>query len=857
MNEMIYGNTGKRDEGINIDMDQALYQKLQSRPFVPKWKSMLNDRLQEGDKNVVFVGEMVEKTGNFSVYGYNAKLENDSRGGDYGHYIAVPASTKAVSVNMQDIHFLTEESFVEYVNSRTINDDKRFQIIPQQMEIDINAKKRIVGALMETFMKTRKRKNVTFSFTDCAVEEFNAKALYVLCDVMNYLPYRMRKNVSFISHIASNQKLPDMTNLAGYPDASPFKPHDCIDLLSNETYESEGTFTKYVELVFGMSNDEREAYFEKMYLDIEIPALEKGVDVRSDLYLLDIETKEFWTSGDIDEVIEHIFKSVQDVLLIYPFYSELAKQRLSAEFEKMCEYVNNLILQTTNTGELKTIFDSVKAVFDACGMELDDAIVSMFKARATEFVEKANTDESLMGVVDNILEIGEVVLDKEAVSHRAKSNMRAKNNINGVYDLYVKLKDKAYVDGTELDACFKETIERVFAKAVENYPKAKGKVAVLERIYAEIKVKECSFIRDAYEMYHEKYSEDARQEAIDNANKKLYEIENNLRNARRFLDLSGCIIELSNVEVNLNENLNRRASDIYRKISKDLYEKIAFERFKYPDFVKVIEEISPVVKVLNSNGIYDNSLRNGWGQEKYVQDGLYKFVTIFEKLISRFKEVETLVEALLEIEYAVGQIDESDERNLCTMLEIYGVRIFYHWAKDNQKLITAKALRKAEKEIKKKHERSVSRITRRCFRESLEHIESKKAEKRRHKIAIVKWIAIIIVALAILGALAFGVIKVINWVIPQKPEETIETQIQLEMESGSENMGKTDAIPSEAPSATPAVEPTEAPIVQPTVEPTEAPTEQPTVAPTETPTEQPTAEAIEAENDTQESTPVE
>ena len=164
MNEMIYGNTGKRDEGINIDMEQALYQKLQSRTFVPKLKSMLNDRLQEGDKNFVFIGEVADKAGNFSVYGYNAKLESDSRGGDYGHYVAVPVNEKAVTVDTNSIGFLTEEGFVEYVNLKTLNDDKRFKITPQSIDIDVNAKKRIINNLMETFMKVRKRKNVTFSF---------------------------------------------------------------------------------------------------------------------------------------------------------------------------------------------------------------------------------------------------------------------------------------------------------------------------------------------------------------------------------------------------------------------------------------------------------------------------------------------------------------------------------------------------------------------------------------------------------------------------------------------------------------------------------------------------------------------
>ena len=180
MNEMLYGNTGRRDEGINIDMEASLYQKLQSRTYVPKLKSMLNDALQEEDRNFVFIGEIPDRAGNYSVYGYNAKLQSDSRGGDYGHYIAVPLDIKKLSFNIELIKFLTEEGFIEYVNLKELNEEKRFSIKPEPMETDINAKKRIVNNLMELFMKVKKRKNVTFSFEQKNVADFSAKSAHVL-----------------------------------------------------------------------------------------------------------------------------------------------------------------------------------------------------------------------------------------------------------------------------------------------------------------------------------------------------------------------------------------------------------------------------------------------------------------------------------------------------------------------------------------------------------------------------------------------------------------------------------------------------------------------------------------------------
>ena len=252
MNEMLYGNTGKRDEGLNIDMDASLYQKLQSRTFVPKLKSMLNDGLQEGDKNFVFIGQVADKNGNFTVLGYNAKLESDSRGGDYGHYLAIPLDEKAVSVAFDKVSFLTEEGFVEFVNQKTLNNEKRFSLVSAQRAVDESVKKRLVNNLMETFMRVRKRKNVTFSFDRTTVEEFSAQSVFVLMDLMTYLPYAMRKNISFISHICSNQKLPDAINLAAYSADCEFKPHDCIGLDSAGISVADGLFAAYVEKVFAI-----------------------------------------------------------------------------------------------------------------------------------------------------------------------------------------------------------------------------------------------------------------------------------------------------------------------------------------------------------------------------------------------------------------------------------------------------------------------------------------------------------------------------------------------------------------------------------------------------------------------------
>lgn len=778
MNEMIYGNTGKRDEGINIDMDQALYQKLQSRTFVPKLKSMLNDRLQEGDKNFVFIGEVADKAGNFSVYGYNAKLESDSRGGDYGHYVAVPVNEKAVAVDTNSIDFLTEEGFVEYVNLKTLNDDKRFKISPQSIEIDVNAKKRIVNNLMETFMKVRKRKNVTFSFDDCAVEEFTAKSLYVLCDLMKYLPFRMRKNISFISHVASNQKLPDMINLAAYPASSEFKPHDCITLSAGATFGNDGIFSVYVEKVFAMNDAERESYFEKIHEDIEKPALEKGVDVKADLYLLDVSTKELWTDGDIKEAISSIFNSVSDVLVVYPLFTELAKNRLSNNENEVVEYLKSRIDETKNTDELKSVFTNLIDVYDATEFDMKTNVNELFKAHANGFIEAANNDDDIIKVVSGIVSIEPDVLDQEFARDKFLANMGKKNDINGIYTFYLKLKEKKFIDAHELNICLTESVEKLILRVTDRYSEAKEKLSALEKMYGEFQAactsKDYPYVKEVYDAYKNKFSSGANAVAVSKGNDIIYEIEREIKVYCTFLDVKNCIIKLAEVEVKANVGLKQKASDIYRRVSRKMFEELRDARLSYPEFKKLIQEIAPSVKALNDNEVYDEQLRSGWGQEKFVPDGMYKFVTIYESMINAVGPAESLTEALLGMETAREQV--RDQSNLSRIYERFAPTVLMNWMDKNKKYCNEGAFKKAEKELKKNFDKRLSHTIRDMFGFCLDKQNSK---KKGGKASIVKLAILGVVALVIIGGLFFGRIKLFD-VFFGKDEPVVEQNQQIE-----------------------------------------------------------------------------
>lgn len=761
MNEMIYGNTGKRDEGINIDMDQALYQKLQSRTFVPKLKSMLNDRLQEGDKNFVFIGEVADKSGNFSVYGYNAKLENDSRGGDYGHYIAVKADDKAVSIDVNSISFMTDEGFVEYVNLKTLNDEKRFKISPKSTDIDVNAKKRIVNNLMETFMKVRKRKNVTFSLEDCSVEEFSAKSFYVLIDLLKYIPFQMRKNISFISHVASNQKLPDMINLAAYPDSSEFKPHDCISLNSVLPFGNDGIFTGYVEKVFAMNDAEREAYFEKIYIDIEQPALNNGVDVKSDLYLLDIATKELWLNGNITEAISSIFNSASDILVIYPIYNEIARDRLTNNESEVVAYITSRINETKNTEELKGVFKNLIDVYNATRFDMKANIAELFKSHANGFIEHADSDEDIIKVVGGIVSIGVDVLDQECARNKFKTNMSKKSSINDIYSFYLKLKEKKYIDAHELNICLTESVEELILKETDKYSEAKEKLSILEKMYGEFQAscitKDYALVKEVYERYKSKYNSGANAEALSKGNDIIYEIERELKNHCSIFDVKNCIIKLANVEVNVRDGLKQKASDVYKRISRKMFDELYNEKLSYIEFKKFIQEIEPAVILLNENEVYDDRLRSGWGQEKYVPDGLYRFTTAFESLIDTVGTAESLTEALLGLENTRGQI--RDEHNLSRMFEKFAPCILLNWMGKHKKLANENALKKAEKELRKNYDSHLSHTVSDIFESCL---EKQNSHRRGGKPSAVRIVIAGVVVLAILGGVGFGGIKLYN-----------------------------------------------------------------------------------------------
>ncbi len=761
MNEMLYGNTGKRDEGLNISMEQSVYQKLQSRAYVPKLKQMLNDRLQDGDKSFVFIGEIADKAGNFSIYGYNAKLRNDARGGDYGHYIAVPADSKKAVFDVNAVKFLTEEGFVEYVNTETLNESERFNINCTQIEINNEAKKRIINNIMETFMKVRKRKSVSFCFDDFSAEEFTSKSVFVLSDLMKYIPYAMRKNISFISRVASKERLPDFINLVAYPEQSDFKPHDSI-CLSDNTPATNGMFTAYAEKVVAMSDNEREEYFEKICSEIEIPAVNAGVDIKSDIYLLDAVTKVLWTQGDAEQAVKEIFSSVDDVLKIYPEYAKIAGDRINSNSMEVFEYISNQVKSTSVAEQLKAVYDNVSNVFKLCSVEFAESRKQIFSSRVIDFVKFAQNDSEIIKILDVALSTDRAIIDIPALTQIVSERMPNKKIVREIHTFYINLKQRNLIDAKTLDNIYINSIDKLITDTTQRCQESKDKLSALERIYKDLRTVasggDITLANQVFSSYKTKFSGDANTEAFNKAKQIILSAEATLRDIRHtILDNENIIKNLDQIEFKGNESVKKRTAEVYAEVSVNFIEGVIVSNvITGNDFKKIIAEIAPAVKSLHAKGICDVQPMRGWGNEVLYLDGLYRLVTCFETFYSDFNNSQTLSQVILAAENTVNYINNG-ERKIRSLFDKYGTKMLMNWFNNNQKQVSTGSFKKAVKELQKENNIRDFSFSENAFDKYIKSEAARGNNVDSSKTKIIIAVAAAAVVILIVGAIAlFG-----------------------------------------------------------------------------------------------------
>lgn len=752
MNEMLYGNSGKSDEGINIDMEQGLYQKLQ-RMFVPKLKAILSVHHQEGDRNFVYLGEVAEKAGNFTIYGYNAKLASDLRGGDYGHYVAVAHNGKAATVNFDSIGFLSEEGFVEYVNNKTVNEEARFTVKPVATDINVEVKKKIVNNIMESFMKVRRRKCVAFAMEDCPLDEFNAKSLGVLLEIIKYIPYRMRKNISFVSHVATNQRLPDAINLAAYPSEVDVMPRDCIVIENPGEMFIEGAFKGYIEKVFAMSDSEREEYFEKLYTEIETPALEAGVEVKSDMYLIDIDTKELWKNGSGLEAVKNIFASLDSVLKIYPEYAKIAGIRLVADKEETIAYIKNTVTSAISYEEIKTVFDNISGVYGICSIDMGNEVIEIFKEKASTFILGAGDYAALAEIAGAIVSIDTRLLDELKLVSAIKGHMGKNLTFEGIFDVYCAFKEKDYIGKAILDECLAKATEDYILNLTGSIPESKDKLSALERAYESFRLsyegRDFATLKEVYDSYHGKFSGNTSVEAISKGNAVVNEIEKGIYDHCPIYQLKEYVKKLSEVEVEYDPILKARVSVVYKRLTQALYRQLVNTELSLKEINALSTEFLRAAKQLHANGVYDGELRTTIEGKTYVPDGLLRFATTICELITCVKEVEDLAELLMSHDMIRGNLTHEDN-TIKKLYSDYAPAIMNYWLNKNRKIVTANKLKKAIKLVKKETGNEPSRTAKGIVEEYLKY------GKKKKKGSGLKIVIVAVVILALLVGVFFG-----------------------------------------------------------------------------------------------------
>jgi len=781
MNEMLCGNTGKVDGAVNINdsMPSSWYQKLQSRTFVPKIKSLLSAS-QSDDKNFVFIGEVRDKSERFSAFGYNARLQNDSRNGGFSHFIAFSASDKIEGIDLSQIKFLTEEGFTEYIYNNELNEDKRFVLTPEPFEIDINVKKRLVNNLMEAFMQMRKRKYVAFSFAlgdeEDNIWNFSKKSTYIMMDIMQYLPYQMRKNISFISHLTTS-KIPEILNLAAYPSQTADKPNDCINVETDAgALSSSDTFAAYVEKVFAMSEAERNAYFESLYNEIEIPSMNEGMEVKSDLYLLDTVTKPYWQSGSI-EAIDSICNSVENVLNIYPAYKNIAVSAMQSNPDNLVTYIREKISEIDNVGKLAECYGKIRLLFDACGMDFSFAVPN-FKEKVGEMLKKSQTGAELNVFIGNVELIDENIIDTACVGQWIAEYFNNTNSLNKVYDLYKLFKDSKFVDRGEFDILMQDYTDKTFENAISGIEDAKGKLDKVNAIFEEFE-QNCNdidhpLIKEVYARFKSKFSDDLEQAKKAEATEQLDNIAAKVRGNISIYDVAEAVRELAKVDVLASEDVKKRVENGLATVKEKLWEVLEnkeveeLKNFVRYELKKFIDDVEMSVKSMADKGIIDgNELSVGFGNQKIYADSLYRFVKIFKELLEGLdpKEVQSLSDVLGAYEEYEKEI-YSEEIKLTQMYKEIAPIVLATWMKKNPKLCTPGAFKKADKAL------NLKSSTKRLYEELAERYEyNKKGGLNIGLIAAIAGVVVVAAAIVLICLYLFGGNK------DEKPQETpVNTQ---------------------------------------------------------------------------------
>ena len=721
MSEMIFGNTGRNDEPINIDMAENLYKKLQTRNYVSTLKSMLAVGM---DKSFVFLGDV----DGYSIYGYNSRLENDNRGGNYGHYIAEKLGEKTADFKIDNEQFLTEKGFNECVQQKKSND--RFTVKLQPVEFNENAKKRLVHNFVEMFSNRGRKRNISFSIDDNDIDSFNAKSIFVFSELIKYLPYQIRKNIGFISHISSRERLPEYINIVGYSISATYKPHDCIDISDDTPIKNDCRFYDYVETVFAMDDGARKAYFDMLYENIEKYAPIKN----SDMYDLDLKTRPFWESGDEKEAVEDIFNSEEKILKVYPAFIDIAGNCLKRAWNPtVLEYTKKYINSTKNVDELKNEYQKNCSFWELWEMPFPDDVKKQFREHAKQLISESAADEDkFIQTVDEIRSICDEFIDRDHLLATAKDIIGKKSDISSICGFLKKSdKYKQIFDADEFEKAAAERAREITGEAIKNIKNPCEKLNKFIELYSE-KMPTC--IKDVYDKFYNKFNDAANLEVdkvlqtLEGYNKEIKKLELAGKPLvhPNFVFYKKCFTELAEIAGCDDRERKKRINGVYdfvmQMFGKYLENNAVYDKYKEVDD-NIYDEVLRIVELMDKNE----------GQHNEVADKLNEFHE-YRHGINRCKKISDAVKYYK---------DHPDVR-----CDVTADKILEHWLEKH------KPKESEIKKILKKYDKDPRTYT-------IINEYKKRAENNPEEgITILDICCLVLIAIALISVGAFGGIKI-------------------------------------------------------------------------------------------------
>lgn len=752
MNEMLYGNNGQNDECLNMDMDQALFARVKSKTFVHAVRKVLNPLRPIPDNSFIYIGSVEEKGNAYTLYGYQAKLKNDSRGGDYGNYVALPCDKKKATLNFQQVKFATEEGFKEFYTVSNISDNNRFSIAPMTTPLNKNALKLLVNNILEMFMGTGKINTISFSFSNEADEQFSQKAIYVLAVAMKYLPYAMRKNIAFLSRVDANAKVPNMINVAAYASNNSSKPRDCVDV-ENECGElTTGIFKDYVNKVFSLDDASREAYLDLLYKEIEAPLAEKNLSVKGGHYLLDTETKAFWATGS-DEAIRDIFVTTNEVATVFPAYTAIAKKVMEENSGKVINYLSASIAKVTKNEELKKLYTNTKNLFAACEFDIKKGALPLFIQKTDELFNNVEGKEEIIGCADTIKSISPDLFGEVAKAKLGK--IMEQGSIDGFFEVYSLLKSKKYMSDSELNSIATGSIDKVIVAITEGMSEAKDKLDALTAKYENFASgnpgKDISVVTAVFNKYKTQLTGSANSEAVKSGIATLKDIMDSIKYYSDFTYFAGYFEKIAKIDIGASSDLKAQTERVYGALVDRFYGYLMDKDVSGSELEDAIDRISACVNAMESKGVYDGRLTMLTPMEKGVPDGIGRLMNVFKSLMRGLKSDSTLSDALKKFD-ELNQTIMPTETKCSIVFKKHAPVLIKRWTrggklnKTNSKDLQG-ALKKLKKTYSVKDEKSLTKLI-----DKFDTIPEEKSKGKKGGLNLKLIIIVAVAALVVIGA---------------------------------------------------------------------------------------------------------